>query len=250
MRRLCARELSAVTLISVTNHLGIVELLCLTIAKFHQFHYLLLPQWVNMDKCILIIKLLNINESFPVDRYYQIHTNGLILMNTPRRVDTEKSIFRSMSRKVNWQINIDIWTLTNPSWLVNIDISTHKGWYQLIYKKILMNLHWQVDIDQSIPMGSYWWIYNDEQISVNQHQCVDITKSTPLSRYWQMHTDMLWCQCESTPMVDKNKSTWQVDIDKSTLLSWYLWIYPLNLYQLIYTEESTLMNPCPQININ
>ena len=52
--------------------------------------FLLLPQCVGMDKCILMIKYQGI---FCSDRYYQIHTNGLILMNTSRRVHIEKYTF-------------------------------------------------------------------------------------------------------------------------------------------------------------
>ena len=51
---------------------------------------LLLAQRVDMDECIMMIKY---QWMYPGDRYYQIQSNGFILMNTPRRVDIEISTF-------------------------------------------------------------------------------------------------------------------------------------------------------------
>ena len=124
---------------------------------------------------------------------------------------------------------------------------------------ISINLHQQVDInestltvdiDQSTPMSWYWWIYNDEQILTNPFHWVNMAKSTPLRRYWQMHTDM-------TMSVWIYPYCWyqQIYPDKSILTNLPCWVdideyTPLNLYRLVCTEKSILMNLCLQININ
>ena len=129
----------------------------------------------------------NIDESTLLSSYLQIYIYGLISTNLHQWVNVDESTTTNQYQPTN----INESTLAS---LFKKSNQLHQCWWYYIDRLLSMNLHFQVDIYKSTPMGQCVCTYCIKSILTNLTLWVNIKKiwrsiSISTNPHWQISID-------------------------------------------------------------